>query len=43
MPGSPLAASLDSAQWTTIWTVVITAVGVALLGLLGIPLKDKVT
>jgi len=42
MPGSPLAASLDDPQWTTIWTIVITALGVAFLGMLGMPLKDEV-
>jgi hypothetical protein len=41
MPGSPLAASLDS-QWTAIWSAIITALGVVLLGMLGTPLKDKV-
>lgn len=41
MPGSPLAASLDGDE-TAIWSAIITGGGVLFLGMLGVPLKDKV-
>jgi type IV secretory pathway VirB2 component (pilin) len=40
MPGNPLALSLSKDN-RIIWTALITAATVFLLGLLGIPLKDK--
>jgi hypothetical protein len=41
MPGSPLAASLDGDE-TAIWSAIITGAAVLLLGMAGVPLKDKV-
>jgi bacteriorhodopsin len=41
MPGSGLMASLDSAN-QTLWAVLVTVIGVALLWLVGSPLKDPV-
>jgi hypothetical protein len=41
MPESPLSAEL-SGDNRTIWTAIITAAGVVVLGMLGKPLKEKV-
>ena len=41
MPESPLNAALSSNN-RTIWTAIITAAGVLLLGMLGTPLKEEV-
>jgi hypothetical protein len=41
MPESPLSAVLSSDN-RTIWTAIITAAGILILGMLGKPLKEKV-
>jgi len=40
MPGSPLSAEISGDDLTA-WTAIITVAGVAILGLLGVPLKQK--
>jgi hypothetical protein len=42
MPESPLMAELSKGDDRAVWTAVITAGGVALLGVLGVPLGQKV-
>jgi hypothetical protein len=41
MPGSPLSVELSGDDWV-VWTGIITVLGVGLLGLLGVSLKQEV-